>query len=155
MQKDNRSTRAARHCCVKGCPNPPAKGRKTCGKHGKTSAARHKTKSIHLDRVLRTWRDYETDTDPLGLAIEVTRLTEETPYIAGVAIRNNGAMLGLPTTREGFKALLADWLARPGRSLAEIELLTPGHLPNRDLGMAICNSAARLVAHDLSLEVRS
>lgn len=156
MQKDNRSIRAARHCCVKGCTNPPAKGRKTCGKHGKTRAARPtKTKPIHVDRVLRTWRDYEADTAPLGLAVQVTRLPEETPYLAGVAIRDNGTILGLPTTREGFKALLADWLNRPGRSLADIELLTPAHLPGRDLSLAICNSAARLVAHDLSLAVRS
>jgi len=151
-------TRTTRHCCVKNCPNPPAKGRKTCGKHGKTRAARPtKTKHIHIDRVLRTWRDYETetDTDTIGQTVVSHYAPADRPYIAGVAIRDNGAMLGLPTTREGFKALLAEWLARPGRSLAEIELLTPGYLPNRDISVAICYSAARLVAHDLNLEVRS
>lgn len=147
-------TRTTRKCCVKGCPNPPAKDRKTCGKHGKLRASRP-TKTIKADRVLRDWRYYETDTAPIGLAVQVTRLPEETPYLAGVAIRDNGTILGLPTTREGFKALLADWLNRPGRSLADIELLTPGHLPKHDLSLAICNSAARLVAHDLGLAVRA
>lgn len=156
MQKHTRSTSTTTRKCtaVRGCQNNALPGRRTCGQHGHRNSATA-TKPIHLDRVLRTWRDYETDTTPIGLAIETTRLPEETPYIAGVAVRDNGTILGLPTTREGFKALLADWLNRPGRSLADIELLTPGHLPKADLSLAICNSAARLVAHDLGLAVRS
>lgn len=147
--------RQQRHCCVKGCANPPQKGRKTCGHHGKTRAARTlKTTPIKLDRVLTSWREME-QTAPLGPAVEVTRVPDERPYLAGVAVRDNGTLIGLPTTREGFKALLAAWLARPGRSLADLELLTPSHLPDRDISLAICNSAARLVAHDLSLAVRS
>lgn len=152
--KNTSSTRTARHCCVKGCQNQPAKGRKTCCKHGKLRASRP-IKTTKADRVLRDWRDYETDTSLIGLAVEVQPFPTETPYLAGVAVRDNGTILGLPTTREGFKALLADWLNRPGRSLADIELLTPAHLPGHDLSLAICNSAARLVAHDLSLAVRS
>lgn len=147
--------RQQRHCCVKGCANQPLKGRKTCGRHGKTRAARPtvKTTPIHLDRVLPTWREFES-TSPAPL-ISTPIGTTERPYLAGVAVRDNGAIIGLPTTRDGFKALLAAWLNRPGRSLADIELLTPSQLPNRDLGMSICNAAATLVAHDLNLAVRA
>jgi len=141
-------------CCVKGCTNKPAKGRKTCGQHGRRNSNQPiKLKTIHVDRVLNTLRDYAADSPVTP--VTVSPLPTETPYIAGVAIRDNGSILGLPTTREGFKALLADWLNRPGRSLADIELLTPGHLPKHDLSLAICNSAARLVAHDLGLAVRA
>lgn len=147
--------RQQRHCCVKGCANPPQKGRKTCGRHGKTRASKPavKTTPIHLARVLNTWREFES-TPQAPLVLNQIDTTER-PYLAGVAVRDNGSFIGLPTTREGFKALLAAWLNRPGRSLADIELLTPAHLPGHDLSLAICNSAARLVAHDLSLAVRS
>lgn len=69
-------------------------------------------------------------------------------------MRDNGTILGLPTTRAGFQAFLADWLARPGRSLADIELLAPPSLPGRDISIAICDTAARMVQYDL-LAVRA
>lgn len=143
-------TRTTRHCCVHNCPNPPAKGRKTCGCHGKRRATRS-PQTIKADRVLRTWCDYETDTAAIGLAV-VQHLPTEQPYLAGVAIRDNGAILGLPTTPAGLKRLLADWLLRPGRSLADIELLTPPHLPARDISTAICDTAARMVRYDLAVQ---
>ncbi len=141
--------RTARKCCVKGCTNPPAKDRKTCGKHGKLRASRP-TKTIKADRVLRT---LESDAPLTPIVVEP--LPVETPYLADVAIRDNGAILGLPTTRAGFKSFLQAWLNRPGRSLADIELLTPPTLPGRDISVAICDAAARMVRYDLSQAVQA
>lgn len=140
--------RTLRHCCVKGCPNQPAKGRKTCGGHGKRNPNQSiRLKSIHVDRVLKTFeQDAPIDSTP----IVVAPLPEETPYIAGVAIRDNGSIIGLPTTRHGFKSFLADWLARPGRSLADIQLLVPPTIQGRDIGVTICDTAARMVKYDLT-----
>ncbi len=138
-------TRTLRHCCVKNCPNQPAKGRKTCGQHGRRNPNQSiKLKSIHVDRVLRT---LESDAPVTPIVVEP--LPTEQPYIAGVAVRDNGVILGLPTTRAGFQSFLSAWLTRPGRSLADIELITPPTLPGRDISVAICDAAARMVQYDL------
>lgn len=147
-----KNTQKAKKCCKKGCPNKPAQGRKTCGQHGKTPRT-IKTKPIHLDRVLRPFdaRDFHADA-PIT-PIEIVPFPTERPYIADVAVRSNGALLGLPTNLSGLKTLLADWLLRPGRSLYEIDALTPAHLPARDRERVIVDIAARLVRYDLGLGV--
>ncbi len=147
-------TRTTRKCCVKGCTNPPAKDRKTCGKHGKLRASRP-TKTVKADRVLRPFdaRDFNADAPLAPIVIEP--LPVERPYLTGIAVRDNGTILGLPTPRVGVQNFLASWLALPGHSLAHIERLASRQLPTRDLSLAICNSAAALVKHDLGLAVRA
>lgn len=140
--------RQARKCCVRGCRNAPQKGRKTCGHHGQTRPARVvKTSPIHLDRVLNTWREFD-DSVSAG-PVAVNPLPTERPYLADVAVRSDGAILGLPTTPDGLKRLLSAWLLRPGCTLAIVEQLTPAHLPRLDRASTICTAASALVVYDL------
>ena len=146
-----KNTQKAKKCCKKGCPNSPLKGRKTCGRHPrKASGDSRKKFTIHYDRVLKTLEQDQPEQDQ---AVVVSRIPVETPYSANIAVRDNGAILGLPTNLSGLKTLLSDWLLRPGRSLYEIDALTPAHLPARDRDLAIVDIAARLVRYDLGLGV--
>lgn len=133
------------------CGQPALPGRRTCGRHGRQRASQTiKTKSIRLDRVLHTFDAREFYADSPVKAVSVKPFPTEQPYLADIAVRENGAVLGLPTTLDGLGRLLADWLRRPGRSLYELETLTPHHLPTRDRAVAIATAADRLVRYDLA-----
>ncbi len=137
-----------RMCCVKGCGNKALKGRRTCGRHPSRKAVRSiKTTPIHLDRVLRTWRDDDVASPlaPIGRPLPVEQL-----YIDPITVRSDGSLVGLPTTTRGLRDLLSAWLTRPGCSIAVVEAIAPARLPKTDRDLAICNAAARLVRWDLA-----
>ena len=136
--------RQTRHCCVKGCPNQPQKGRKTCGCHGKRRAALTvKTSPIKIDRVLNSFREIAADSP----VTSVKPLPTERLYIAGIACRTDGSLLGLPTNRPELVDLLDEWLKRPGCTLAVIERETPRRLTST---ASIVAAAAQLVKADIS-----
>ena len=143
-----------RQCIVKvggkRCTKNALPGRRTCGGHNakRNYSPKIKTRPIHLDATIRT---LEADAPINTTPIVVTPLPEETPYIADVSVRDNGSIIGLPTTRPAFQRFLADWLTRPGRSLADIEILTPPTIQGRDISIAICDAAARMVKFDLGV----
>lgn len=126
-----------RHCCVKGCSNAPLKGRKTCGRHGKRpSTATHRTRYISLDCNVPA---LVAQLEPLAVIADVM-----------IEVRDNGVIVGLPTNRDNMIAFLADWLARPGNTLAAIEQLTPYRLqPSPLMANTYCHAAEALVRYDL------
>jgi hypothetical protein len=126
-----------RHCCVKCCSNTPQKGRKTCGRHGKrSSTATHRPRVIHLDCHVPA---LVTQFEPIAILADVM-----------IEVRDNGVIVGLPTNRDNMIAFLADWLARPGNTLAAVEHLTPYRLqPSPLMANAYCHAAEALVRYDL------
>jgi len=135
-------------CFVKGCGNKALKGRRTCGRHpSRKSAPRTKTTPIHLDRVLRPWRDADA---PAPAAPIARPLPVEQLYIDPISVRSDGSLAGLPTTTRGLRDLLSAWLTRPGCSIAVVESIAPQRLPKTDRDIAICTLAARLVHWDLT-----
>lgn len=131
--------KAILHCCVRGCKNTAQPGSKSCGKHGKRKASPsngHRARFVHLDsRVAHLLVALEPLDAPADVQIEV---------------RDNGVIVGLPTTLENMVAFLGDWLARPGNTLAVIERLTQATLrPAPLMANAYAHAADALVRYDL------
>lgn len=125
-------------CCVKNCHNLPLPGRHTCGRHGRRHGNRHGGRSIRFVHLDCNVPDLIADLEPINTADGVT-----------IEVRDNGAILGLPTNRPQMIEFLRGWLAR-GHSLATIEALTPAVIqPDPLYANAFCRIADLLVRYDL------
>src|SRR5512138_529362 len=133
-----------RQCTVvirgRRCPNAALPNKRTCGKHGKRasrSTGSQRTRFVHLDcRV----PDLLADLEPINTADEVT-----------IEVRDNGAIIGLPTNQPQMLLFLREWLRKPGHSLDLLEKLTPPALrPEPLMANAYAHTSDRLVRYDLA-----
>lgn len=139
MRTSRKSSHLQRHCCVKGCPNAPLKGRKTCGQHGQKrhTTTTRRTRFIHLDCSV-----------PMLPSEEPRKLDFDYRYPTVVRDLERGLIQvnALPTNERELGAFIAVWLNMPGHRLSDIERLTPPAItiwPDQ-----FSSAALNLIMHD-------
>lgn len=131
-----------RQCTVvihgRRCTNKARSGSRSCGQHGHAHASRSaggRTRFVHLDcRVNALVAELEPLDTSDGISIE---------------IRDNGALVGLPTNQPQLLAFLLDWLSQPGHNLDLLERLTPPSLrPDPLMANTYCRVSETLYRYD-------
>lgn len=141
----NSRTRAiTRPCCVKACRNMAEPGHRSCGKHNSKRraerAAGQRTRYVRLDSRVP---DLLVDLVPVNTADdEVT-----------IEVRDNGTVIGLPTSRPQLIDFLQQWLGQPDHTLDLLERLTPPVLhPSPLMANAYCQVSDSLMRYDLGAQ---
>lgn len=138
MASYRRTASVSRKCCVKGCANTAAQGRKTCGHHPRTRTytPKSKTHTLHLDAPLQAidLEEFYRTPDPI-IASDLfkRRLHDAAPFKPFVRATPDRRLISvnlLPTNRYELANLLADFATR--HSIAEMERLTPAAFDEAD-----------------------